>query len=101
MYSAPPSVPASFPYRDLLDGHVNYVQSRHERMEPTADQFVLSVSDGARSSGHAPFHVIIRPVNDEVPELLARNITVRAEVNCYVHSVMLILVLSGEGNAPI
>ncbi|KAG7255644.1 hypothetical protein CRUP_008470 [Coryphaenoides rupestris] len=68
---------ASFPYRDLLDGHVNYVQSRHQRMEPTADQFVLSVSDGARSSGHAPFHVIIRPANDEVPELLVRNITVR------------------------
>ncbi|KAG7255818.1 hypothetical protein CRUP_017527 [Coryphaenoides rupestris] len=52
-------------------------ESRHQRMEPTADQFVLSVSDGARSSGHAPFHVIIRPANDEVPELLVRNITVR------------------------
>ncbi|CAL8326972.1 unnamed protein product [Lota lota] len=68
---------ASFSYKDILDGHVNYVQSRHQRMEPTADQFVLSVSDGERSSAHVPFYVIISPTNDEIPDLLARNITVR------------------------
>ncbi|KAJ3585332.1 hypothetical protein NHX12_014053 [Muraenolepis orangiensis] len=68
---------ASFSYKDLLDGHVNYVQSRHQRMEPTGDQFVLSVSDGGRSSAYVPFHVTIGPTNDEIPELLARNITVR------------------------
>ncbi|CAL8384770.1 unnamed protein product [Arctogadus glacialis] len=68
---------ASFSYKDVLDGHVNYVQSRHQRMEPTADQFVLSVSDGERSSAHVSFYVIISPTNDEVPDLLARNITVR------------------------
>ncbi|CAL8241709.1 unnamed protein product [Merluccius merluccius] len=67
---------ASFSYKDILDGHVNYVQSRHQRMEPTADQFVLSVSDGERSSAHVPFYVIISPTNDEVPDFLARNITV-------------------------
>uniref|UniRef100_A0A8C5BDY9 FRAS1-related extracellular matrix protein 1 n=1 Tax=Gadus morhua TaxID=8049 RepID=A0A8C5BDY9_GADMO len=68
---------ASFSYKDVLDGHVNYVQSRHQRMEPTADQFVLSVSDGERSSAPVSFYVIISPTNDEVPDLLARNITVR------------------------
>ncbi|XP_046904856.1 FRAS1-related extracellular matrix protein 1a isoform X3 [Hypomesus transpacificus] len=67
---------ASFSYRDLLNGHVNYVQSRHQRMEPTADQMMLCVSDGKRDSAHVPFYIIISPTNDEVPEFIARNITV-------------------------
>nr|XP_020450558.1 FRAS1-related extracellular matrix protein 1 isoform X2 [Monopterus albus] len=62
---------------DLTEGHVNYVQSRHQRMEPTADQFLLYVSDGKHSSAHVPFYIIINPTNDEVPEFVARNITVR------------------------
>ncbi|XP_056156549.1 FRAS1-related extracellular matrix protein 1a isoform X2 [Lampris incognitus] len=68
---------ASFSYKDIMDGHVNYVQSRHQRMEPTADQFMLCVSDGKHSSADVPFHVVISPTNDEIPELVARNITVR------------------------
>ncbi|XP_036969221.1 FRAS1-related extracellular matrix protein 1a isoform X1 [Acanthopagrus latus] len=68
---------ASFSYRDIIDGHVNYVQSRHQRMEPTADQFMLCVSDGKHSSAHVPFYIIINPTNDEIPEFVARNITVR------------------------
>ncbi|XP_034532908.1 FRAS1-related extracellular matrix protein 1a [Notolabrus celidotus] len=68
---------ASFSYKDIMDGHVNYVQSRHQRMEPTADQFMLSVSDGKHSSAHVPFYIIINPTNDEIPEFEARNITVR------------------------
>ncbi|XP_054457205.1 FRAS1-related extracellular matrix protein 1a isoform X2 [Anoplopoma fimbria] len=68
---------ASFSYKDIIDGHVNYVQSRHQRMEPTADQFMLCVSDGKHSSAHVPFYIIINPTNDEVPQFVARNITVR------------------------
>ncbi|XP_041821251.1 FRAS1-related extracellular matrix protein 1a [Chelmon rostratus] len=68
---------ASFSYKDITDGHVNYVQSRHQRMEPTADQFMLCVSDGKHSSAHVPFYIIINPTNDEIPEFVARNITVR------------------------
>ncbi|KAM9425545.1 FRAS1-related extracellular matrix protein 1a [Pholidichthys leucotaenia] len=67
----------SFSYKDILEGHVNYVQSRHQRMEPTADQFMLRVSDGRRSSAHVPFFIIIKPTNDEVPEFVAHDITVR------------------------
>lgn len=67
---------ASFSYKDILDGHVNYVQSRHQRVEPTADQFMLCVSDGKHVSAHVPFFVIIKPVNDEIPQFIARNITV-------------------------
>ncbi|XP_051284973.1 FRAS1-related extracellular matrix protein 1a isoform X2 [Dicentrarchus labrax] len=68
---------ASFLYKDIIDGHVNYVQSRHQRMEPTADQFMLCVSDGKHSSAHVPFYIIINPTNDEVPEFVARSFTVR------------------------
>ncbi|XP_055084970.1 FRAS1-related extracellular matrix protein 1a isoform X2 [Periophthalmus magnuspinnatus] len=67
---------ASFLYKDIITGHVNYVQSRHERMEPTADQFMLSVSDGKHTSAHVPFYIIINPTNDEAPEFMAFNITV-------------------------
>ncbi|XP_071370696.1 FRAS1-related extracellular matrix protein 1a, partial [Centroberyx affinis] len=68
---------ASFSYKDIIDGHVNYVQSRHQRMEPTADQFMLCLSDGKHSSADVPFYIIISPTNDEIPEFVARNITVR------------------------
>ncbi|KAM9335623.1 FRAS1-related extracellular matrix protein 1a [Symphorus nematophorus] len=68
---------ASFSYKDIMDGHVNYVQSRHQRMEPTADQFMLCVSDGKHTSAHVPFYIIINPTNDEIPEFVARNITVQ------------------------
>ncbi|RVE60115.1 hypothetical protein OJAV_G00177700 [Oryzias javanicus] len=67
---------ASFSYKDVIEGHINYVQSRHQKMEPTADQFLLRVSDGTRSSANVPFHVIINPTNDEVPDIVANNITV-------------------------
>lgn len=70
------SPPASFSYRDVVDGHINYVQSRHQRLEPTADQFKLSVSDGRRVSAPLPFYVLIKATNDEVPEFEAHNITV-------------------------
>ncbi|XP_075999811.1 FRAS1-related extracellular matrix protein 1a isoform X1 [Genypterus blacodes] len=67
---------ASFSYKAIIDGHVNYVQSRHQRMEPTVDQFMLCVSDGKHNSATVPFYIIISPMNDEIPEFIARNITV-------------------------
>nr|XP_023676697.1 FRAS1-related extracellular matrix protein 1 [Paramormyrops kingsleyae] len=67
---------ATFTYGDVKNGHVNYVQSRHQRTEPTADQFMVRVSDGIRQSSDTPFYIIIRPTNDEVPDFLTRNITV-------------------------
>ncbi|KAM7365982.1 hypothetical protein PAMP_015455 [Pampus punctatissimus] len=68
---------ASFSYKDIMDGHVNYVQSRHQRMEPTTDQLMLCVSDGKHNSASMPFYIIISPTNDEVPDFIARNITVQ------------------------
>lgn len=51
-------------------------------MEPTADHFVLYVTDGLHRSAETPFFVLINPTNDEVPEFTARNITVRKESKC-------------------
>ncbi|XP_056318384.1 FRAS1-related extracellular matrix protein 1a [Danio aesculapii] len=67
---------ASFTYRDVLDGHINYVQSRHQRMEPTTDQLMLQVSDGKQQSSSVPLYIIITPTNDEIPDFQTQNITV-------------------------
>ncbi|NXC17073.1 FREM1 protein, partial [Corythaeola cristata] len=68
---------ASFQLKNLKALNINYVQARHMRMEPTADHFVLYVTDGLHRSAETPFFVRINPTNDEVPEFIARNITVQ------------------------
>ncbi|KAM5299128.1 FRAS1-related extracellular matrix protein 1 [Ctenodactylus gundi] len=67
---------ASFQWKDMKALHINYVQSRHQRIEPTADRFVVYATDGKRRSLEAPFHVKINPTNDETPEFIVQNITV-------------------------
>lgn len=49
------------------------------RTEPTSDQFMIYVTDGKHHSVETPFYVLINPTNDEVPEFIARNITVRKD----------------------
>ncbi|XP_010135349.1 PREDICTED: FRAS1-related extracellular matrix protein 1, partial [Buceros rhinoceros silvestris] len=68
---------ASFQLKHLKALNINYVQARHMRMEPTADHFVLYVTDGVHCSAETQFFVLINPTNDEVPEFIARNITVQ------------------------
>lgn len=57
--------------------HINYVQSRHLREEPTADEFLVYATDGKQRSLETTFHVIINPTNDEAPDFVVQNITVR------------------------
>ncbi|XP_067085731.1 FRAS1-related extracellular matrix protein 1b [Osmerus mordax] len=68
---------ASFSLVHLTSGHINYVQSEHRGVEPTADQFSLSVSDGVHRSSPVPFYIIIHPTNDESPSLVLGNFTVK------------------------
>ncbi|XP_054253766.1 FRAS1-related extracellular matrix protein 1 isoform X2 [Indicator indicator] len=68
---------ASFHLKQLKSLNINYVQARHMRMEPTADHFVLYVTDGLHDSAETPFFVVINPNNDEIPEFITRNITVQ------------------------
>ncbi|XP_039585926.1 FRAS1-related extracellular matrix protein 1 [Passer montanus] len=67
----------SFQLKHLKAMNINYVQARHVQMEPTEDKFVLYVTDGLHRSAETPFFVLISPTNDEVPEFIARNITVQ------------------------
>ncbi|KAG5850921.1 hypothetical protein ANANG_G00087500 [Anguilla anguilla] len=66
----------SFSLLHLKSGFINYVQSQHQGVEPTVDQFVVSVSDGLQKSTPIPFYIIISPTNDEAPSLLLSNFTV-------------------------
>ncbi|XP_053105510.1 FRAS1-related extracellular matrix protein 1-like isoform X2 [Hemicordylus capensis] len=66
-----------FTFRSLQSGYINYVQSKHEHSEPTSDLFMISVSDGLHKSMATSFYIIIDPVNDELPVLQLRNITIR------------------------
>ncbi|XP_061486151.1 FRAS1-related extracellular matrix protein 1 isoform X3 [Rhineura floridana] len=68
---------ASFQLKNMKALVINYVQSRHRRLEPTTDQFMVYATDGKRRSMETPFYVLINPTNDEVPEFMARNITVK------------------------
>ncbi|XP_062985314.1 FRAS1-related extracellular matrix protein 1 [Elgaria multicarinata webbii] len=68
---------ASFQLKNVKALHINYVQTRHRRIEPTKDQFMLYATDGKRHSMETPFYILINPANDEVPEFIARNITVQ------------------------
>ncbi|XP_010000235.1 PREDICTED: FRAS1-related extracellular matrix protein 1 [Chaetura pelagica] len=68
---------ASFQLKHLKSLKINYVQARHMQMEPTADHFVLYVTDGMHHSAETSFSVIINPTNDEVPEFTATNFTVQ------------------------
>ncbi|GCB63686.1 hypothetical protein scyTo_0004468 [Scyliorhinus torazame] len=70
---------ASFSLQHLRAGYINYVQCRHNQMEPTADHFMMSVSDAVHKSKAVPFYVIINPINDETPDLHLGNITVSME----------------------
>ncbi|XP_058617699.1 FRAS1-related extracellular matrix protein 1b isoform X1 [Onychostoma macrolepis] len=66
----------TFSQRHVSSGFINYVQSVHQGVEPTADFFTISVSDGIQRSAPMPFYVIINPTNDEIPSLLLSNFTV-------------------------
>ncbi|KAM4642173.1 FRAS1-related extracellular matrix protein 1-like [Discoglossus pictus] len=61
---------------NLTSGHINYVQSKHENIEPTADFFMVSVSDGLQKSMAMPFYIVIKPTNDEAPQLHVKDITI-------------------------
>ncbi|KAK7878822.1 hypothetical protein WMY93_034270, partial [Mugilogobius chulae] len=68
--------PKSFSLTDLSGGFINYVQSVHCDAEPRADHFTVSVSDGLHDSAPSPVYIIIKPTNDEPPNLTLNNFTV-------------------------
>ncbi|KAM8930128.1 FRAS1-related extracellular matrix protein 1-like [Pelodytes ibericus] len=66
----------SFSFWNVSSGYIQYVQSHYKNREPTADFFMVYVSDGTQRSKAMPFYIIIKPTNDEIPLLHVRNITI-------------------------
>ncbi|XP_075037866.1 FRAS1-related extracellular matrix protein 1-like [Mixophyes fleayi] len=75
---------SSFSLRTVGSGYIRYVQSRHERMEPTADFFMVSVTDSIHKSMTVPFYIVIKPTNDEPPQLHVKNITIIEGGSCAI-----------------
>ncbi|XP_071985264.1 FRAS1-related extracellular matrix protein 1-like isoform X2 [Engystomops pustulosus] len=73
-----------FSLQDVRAGHIRYVQAHHKHMEPTADFFMISVTDSIHKSMIVPFYIVIKPMNDEEPQLHVRNITVMEGGSCEI-----------------
>ncbi|XP_056388905.1 FRAS1-related extracellular matrix protein 1-like [Hyla sarda] len=82
--SLPESRITSFSLHHMSSGYIRYVQSRHRRTEPTADFFMISVTDSVHRSTIVPFYIVIKPVNDEEPRMLARNMTIMEGGSCEI-----------------
>ncbi|KAM9324646.1 FRAS1-related extracellular matrix protein 1-like [Gastrophryne carolinensis] len=75
---------SSFNLRHVTSGHIHYVQSLHHGLEPTSDFFMISVSDSIHQSISVPFYIVIKPTNDEQPQLHIKNITVMEGGSCEI-----------------
>ncbi|XP_077132985.1 FRAS1-related extracellular matrix protein 1-like isoform X2 [Ranitomeya variabilis] len=82
--SLPETGISSFSLRHVSAGYIRYVQSRHERIEPTSDFFMISVTDSIHRSMIVPFYIVIKPINDEEPRLHVQNITIIEGGSCEI-----------------
>jgi len=84
-----PGIPVqSFSVYDMLLGKVNYVQSRHMKIEPDMDNFNLRCFDGNNTSSEVKVHVSISPVNDEPPILFVQKQIVCIEDNLVIFDLL-------------
>ncbi|XP_073499840.1 FRAS1-related extracellular matrix protein 1-like isoform X2 [Phyllobates terribilis] len=73
-----------FSLQHVSAGYIRYVQSRHERVEPTSDFFMISITDSVHRSMIVPFYIMIKAINDEEPRLHVRNITIIEGGSCEI-----------------
>lgn len=69
-------VASEFSNVDLINGKINYVQSRHKDIEPSIDQFKIACQDKNNTSVTTTMSVLIEPRNDEKPVPLVREFIV-------------------------
>ncbi|GIZ02709.1 extracellular matrix protein 3, partial [Caerostris extrusa] len=58
---------SSFPYIDLVEGYIKYMQVGHQGVEPEQDTVYIRITDGKLSSHQELVNITIRPINDETP----------------------------------
>ncbi|CAG5116316.1 unnamed protein product, partial [Candidula unifasciata] len=65
-----------FPYADVVDGRIYYLQSDHKNKEPAQDTFLFSVNDGKNRSPVEMFNISIKLINDESPKAVTEQLFV-------------------------
>ncbi|XP_018409339.1 PREDICTED: FRAS1-related extracellular matrix protein 1-like [Nanorana parkeri] len=75
---------SSFSLQQATSGYIHYVQSHHRGIEPTGDFFMISVSDSLHKSMSVPFYIVIKPTNDEQPQLHVKNLTIIEGGSCEI-----------------
>ncbi|XP_029622601.1 FRAS1-related extracellular matrix protein 2a [Salmo trutta] len=80
---------SAFYIRDIREGHVYYIQSIHNGLEPVEDRFTFRCSDGINFSKRHFFPIVIIPANDEKPEIYLREIVVMEGMNIVIDTNLL------------
>ncbi|XP_044133029.1 FRAS1-related extracellular matrix protein 3 [Bufo gargarizans] len=80
---------SAFNIRDIHLGHIYYVQSIHQEVEPIEDRFTFRCSDGVSSSQPLFFPIVIIPTNDEKPEIFTREFIVMEGMSLVIDTPIL------------
>ncbi|XP_063776484.1 FRAS1-related extracellular matrix protein 3 [Pseudophryne corroboree] len=80
---------SAFSIRDIHLGHIYYVQSIHQEVEPIEDRFTFRCSDGVSFSQPLFFPIVIIPMNDEKPEIFTREFIVMEGMSLVIDTPIL------------
>ncbi|KPP80327.1 hypothetical protein Z043_100032, partial [Scleropages formosus] len=80
---------SAFTIKDIRQGHIYYVQSIHQAVEPVEDRFAFRCTDGINFSDRHFFPIVIIPSNDEKPEMYMREFVVMEGMNVLIDTPIL------------